>query len=146
MDRPYSIAAPEPPKTLFRVLSSESVIDSLRSDFEHRIPRRRPKEDAAMHRGISTRATLRQARKLAENMNRSRAQAGSSLPKITGIAEIRVDGAQGHVAARTLRSTGHHTVWAEAEELAATATLWDVEEGLTGIIGRVYPLRNPSPQ
>lgn len=114
----YNVYLPDPPESVYRLITVPGTItDSFKSAFERGVRRRWPSEDAALHRGISTRRALRQAAKYAAVMNQGHEVVRGQLPPIASIAQIEVDGARGQAMARTLKSRGHYTVWAEADQL-----------------------------
>jgi hypothetical protein len=113
----YEVTAPEEPVRFFRLLTlSVAVPAEFLSHHELGIPRREPIEDAAVHRGISVFRTRAQAEGRARGLQQHRHRLG--LQPFSHVAEIELTGDRGHVFARW-GGRGHHTVWGEADQLAA---------------------------
>jgi len=115
----YTVLVPDRPETFYRVVEGddpETIHRSFMSNHEAGKRRRRRREDAADHRGISVRETLDQALSLAAFLNTV-----SGRPPSTHVAEFMLDPPERYAFAKTGTTDGHYTVWGEADELSGSS-------------------------
>jgi hypothetical protein len=102
---PFEVRPADPGEIVYRVLRGleASVADFLPDELDPRSQTLARSGSTALARGISVRATLPQARRLARFLRRSH------------IAEVELTWEEGDAIARTLTTAGHHTLWAHPD-------------------------------
>jgi hypothetical protein len=116
---PFQVRPPDAEFILFRIIED---IQAAEGDFlsdEWAGKARDLRTSLAIHRGFSCRATLNQARSLGRLLEEQRGRKQY-------VAEFVLEAEEGDAVARTFKTRGHHTVW--ANQALAHRRVRDVHE------------------